>query len=109
MPKKTLKTDETTSKPTIEGQARAVLANALDQLSSEVPGAKVRWSATTLPAMLRPVLVDLHHHLKPPNPATPPTLRIEPPKTSPPAKTLEAKRQEEQRFTSTRRARRGDP
>jgi hypothetical protein len=73
-------TEKTTaSEATIEEQTRAVLANALDQLASEVPGGKVRWSKTTLPTMLRPVLLD----------------------TSPPAKTLAAKRQEEQRFTST--------
>jgi hypothetical protein len=90
-----------TSEPTIEEQTRAVLVNALDQLSSEVPGGKVRWSTTTLPTMLRPVLLDLDRHLKPPNPAPPPPPRDKPPKTSPPAKTLEAKRQEEQRFTST--------
>jgi hypothetical protein len=47
---------------TIEEQTHAVLANALDQLSNETPGGKVRWATTTLPAMLNLVIVDLDRH-----------------------------------------------
>ncbi len=87
------------SEPTIDEQIRAVLANALDQLSSGVPGGKVRWSTTTLPAMLRPVLVDLDRHLQPPNEAPPPPLRDTTLEAA--VKRFEAKRREEQRYRWT--------
>ena len=63
---------------TIEEQARAVLAAALDQISNLVPGGKVRWSITTLPIMLAPVLIDLGRHLQKPMPPMPKLPHVEP-------------------------------
>ena len=51
-------------------------------------GRKTHWAKTTIPAMLRPVLLDLNRDLqpRPKMPPPPPHYRA---KTSPPPKTLE--------------------
>jgi hypothetical protein len=67
----------------------------------KVAGGKGHWSSTTIPIMLRPVLIDLNRHLQPPNPAPAPPPRDKPPKTSPPPKTLEEKRRQEERWRWT--------
>ena len=91
--------------PTIEEQARDVLAAALDQVSSMVPGGKVPWPTTTLATMLRPVLIDLDLHLRKPMPPMP---RLEDPEPSAEAiRRREQRQHEEQRYRwNRRRARR---
>jgi hypothetical protein len=87
--------------PSIEEIAREELAEALDRISERWLEGKGHWSSTTIPIMLRPVLIDLNRHLQPPNPAPAPPPRDKPPKTSPPPKTLEEKRRQEERWRWT--------
>jgi hypothetical protein len=80
---------------TLEERVRTKLANFLAEVADEeAPGAN--WSTTTLPAMLRPVLIDLNRHLfpRPKMPPRPPVYRA---KTSRPPRTLEERQAEDRR------------
>ena len=89
---------DASSEPTVEERARSVLAAALDEISSMVPGGKVPWSITTLPTMLRPVLTDLDQHLRKPMPPMP---RLELPEpTAEAVRRHEVRQREEQRYRS---------
>ena len=81
--------------PTIEERA----AEFLDQLSDDADGGPVRWSVTTLPAILRAVLPDLDHHYRKPRPAMPQLHRPEP--SAEAVRRRKLIREEEQRHTWT--------
>jgi hypothetical protein len=108
MTKKTPKTDESTPAPT----AAEIITEELEAARvriAERNGVKLTWPASIIAQMENSARIAVANALRPPPLKLPRPPRDEPPETSPPAETLEAKRRAEQLHIDGRRARRGDP